>query len=140
MRERENNIQEAVNLRKRGCAVVHIESTVDKGFYTDGHLDSFLALAFDHTSHGDGGHPQYRLSFRERQLEVFENFDNDGMQFDHPAKLNVSSRCLGAKHGTHENFQPMQVREPAAAGVQVRKRLSGSEPRCKDIQKVKTSP
>ena len=61
---RENNIQEAAHVRE-SCTVVQAESTVDEWFYIDGHLDAFFAFAFDHTSHGDRGHPQYRLSFGE---------------------------------------------------------------------------
>jgi len=137
---RENNIQEPVRVRKRDCTVVHAESTVDEWFYTNGHLDSLLALAFDHASHRDGGHPQYRLPLRERQLEVFEDFDDDGMQFDHPTKWMSTLTVLELKHGTYENFQPMQVREPAAAGAQLRKRLGSNDPKRKDVQNVRTSP
>ena len=59
-----------------GRRIVQIGSTVDQWFQADGHLDTFFALAFHHTSHGNGRHPQDRLPFRERQLEVFEQFDN----------------------------------------------------------------
>jgi len=60
----------------------------------DGHLDAFFTFAFNHTGHGDGRHPQYCFSLGERQLEVFENFNDDGMQFDNPAKLNVNVQNL----------------------------------------------
>ena len=76
------------------CTVVRAESTVGERFYTDGHLDAFFAFAFNHASHSDGRHPQYRLPFRERQLEVLENFDDNGMQFDHPIRSNVSIQNL----------------------------------------------
>lgn len=61
---------------REGCAIVQIESTVDQWFQADGHLNTFFALAFHQTSHGDGRHSQDRFPFRERQLEVFEQFDN----------------------------------------------------------------
>lgn len=81
-----NNIYETVHVSEKvreggeryrgGRTIVQIESTVDQWLQADGHLDTFFALAFHHTSHGNGRHPQDLFSFRKSQLEVFEQFDN----------------------------------------------------------------
>jgi len=59
-----------------GCTIVQVESTVDQWLQADGHLDTFFAFAFHHTSHGNGRHPQDLFPFRKSQLKVFEQFDN----------------------------------------------------------------
>lgn len=42
------------------------ESKAEEGFQANGHLNAFLAFAFDHTSHGDSRHPQDRFPFGKR--------------------------------------------------------------------------
>lgn len=50
--------------KRRG--VTQIESTVDERSQANGHLDTFFAFAFYHTSHGDGWHPQDLFPLRKR--------------------------------------------------------------------------